>query len=102
MFPGSPPGTACRAPVPRVLDPASAALCAAGVEEVVQSLGVPTVSLLRYEPDGAATVLASVNAPGFPVGSRCPVDGFDLAARVFETGRPARIDDDSELEFGDP
>jgi signal transduction histidine kinase len=75
----------------------AAELFAAVVEEVVQILDVPAGWLWRYEPDGSVAVLAAVNDPGFPVGSRWPLDGPSLSATVFQTGRPARIDDYSEL-----
>jgi GAF domain-containing protein len=65
--------------------------------EVEQVFQVPAVSLLRYEPDRTATVVASRNAPGFPVGSRWPLDGPSLVARVFESGGSVRIDDYSAL-----
>jgi GAF domain-containing protein len=72
-------------------------LCAAVVEEVVGVLGVPAAWLLRYEPERTMTVVASINDPAFPIGSRWPLVGTSVTARVFETGRPARIDDFSEL-----
>ena len=71
-------------------------LTAAG-DEVATVLGVPTVTLDRYEPDGGTTVLAVSGASGFTVGSRWPLDGASLAATVLATGRPAQIDDYSEL-----
>jgi GAF domain-containing protein len=66
-------------------------------EEVARILDVSLVSVVRYELDRTALVLASVNAPGFPVGSRWPLDGPSLFASVFSTGAPARIDDYSDL-----
>ena len=66
-------------------------------DEVATVLGVPTVTLDRYEPDGGTTVLAVSGASGFTVGSRWPLDGASLAATVLATGRPAQIDDYSEL-----
>ena len=38
------------------------------------------------------SVLASVNSPPFPVGSRWPLDGTSVAATIRDTGRPARLD----------
>jgi signal transduction histidine kinase len=70
---------------------------AAVANEVVQILGVDAVSLDRYEPDRTTTVVAAVNAPAFAVGTRWPLDGPSLSIQVFETGRPARIDDYSGL-----
>src|SRR4051794_30292247 len=75
----------------------AADLFVAVVEEVSAVLQVPAVVLLRYEPDRAATVIASVHAPSFPVGARWTLDGPSLAAKVLETGRPARIEDTTAL-----
>ena len=73
------------------------ALFAAVAEEVARILDVSAVRVLRFEPDQTSVVVASVKDPGFPVGSRWPLDGPSLIAMVHETGRPARIDDYSEL-----
>jgi PAS domain S-box-containing protein len=71
----------------------------AGVaREVAQVLGVRIVSIDRYESDVSSTVVASVDDPGFPVGSRWPLDGPSLGATVLETGRPARVDDYTDLQ----
>jgi GAF domain-containing protein len=81
-----------------VADGATAAeLFTAVVGEVVAVLDVPAGWLFRYEPDRSVAVLASLNDPGFPVGSRWPLDGPSLSATILETGQPARIDDYSEL-----
>jgi GAF domain-containing protein len=48
---------------------------AAVAQEVVQVFEVPAVSLFRYEPDRTATVIASLHAPRFSIGSRWPLDG---------------------------
>jgi signal transduction histidine kinase len=71
----------------------------AGVaREVGHVLGVRMITIDRYEPDASSTVVASLDDPGFPVGSRWPLDGPSLGATVLETGRPARVDDYSELQ----
>ncbi len=68
---------------------------AAVAEEVGRLLPVEDAAMLRYEDDGSAMVvatwggLADVSVPG----TRLPVDGDNVAARVLRTGRPARIDD---------
>src|SRR5262249_52552017 len=62
------------------------------VDEVVVVLGLAMGTLDRYE-GGGSIVLASLNDPGFPVGSRWKHDGPSLGKTVLETGRPARIDD---------
>ena len=60
-------------------------------------VGPPAVTLSHYHADGSFTVVAAKNSPGFPVGSRWPLDGPSLAATIHETGRSARIDDYSGL-----
>ena len=65
-------------------------------DEVARALGVPIAVMLRYDPDGMATVLATSGAQYGPVGGRHPVDGTSLAAIVRETGRAARWDDYSK------
>ena len=74
-----------------------AALFAAVAQEVSDVLGVRMVTVDRYDGD-ASVVVGSLNDPAFPVGSRWVMDGPSLGARVFETGRSARIDDYSSLE----
>ncbi len=66
--------------------------------EVAHALDVSAVSLERYEGDGATIVAASLHARAFPVGSRWPLDGQSVTVNVFETGRPARIDDHAGLQ----
>jgi GAF domain-containing protein len=56
------------------------------------------VTLARFESDEAMTVLASTIVPGFPTGSRWPLDGLSGAASILETGRSARVDDYSDVE----
>ncbi len=73
-------------------------LFGAVAEEVAQVLDVSVVSLDRYETEGAATVAASLHAPAFSMGSRWPLDGPSVSLKVLETGRPARIDDYTQLE----
>jgi signal transduction histidine kinase len=74
-------------------------LFAVVAEQVAQVLRVPLVSIVRYEPDGAATERASVSPRGamFPVGTRWSLEGTNVVAQVLESGRPARIDDHSGL-----
>jgi len=64
----------------------------ASVTEEVNRLFRSDVSnLCRLESDGMFTILASARER-FPVGSRWPVGGRNVTTLVFETGRPARID----------
>jgi signal transduction histidine kinase len=72
-------------------------LFAAVAEEVAHVLDVSIVTLDRYERDATTTVLATHGPTAFEVGSRWPLDGVSVAANVLETGRPARIDDYTEL-----
>jgi GAF domain-containing protein len=73
------------------------ALFRAVTDEVAWVVGCPTVTLSHHHTDGSFTVVAAKNNPGFPVGSRWPLDGPSLAATIHETGRAARIDDYSKL-----
>ena len=63
--------------------------------EVARLLGLATVVIWRYEPDGTASVLAnwSDRLHGFKTGGRWSLDGPSAAALVQQTGRPVRIDD---------
>jgi signal transduction histidine kinase len=74
-----------------------AELFAAVTQEVVKVLDVAAMALFRFDPEATTTIVASLNAAALPVGSRWPLDGPSLSANVFATGRPARIDDYSEL-----
>jgi GAF domain-containing protein len=70
-------------------------LLSAVAEEVARVLAVPEVTIDRFDQDGSATtVVASwCTETAWPVGSRWPLDGPSLAATIWKTGRPARIDD---------
>ena len=71
----------------------AAELLAAVAQGVSKVFGAPAVTVHRYAQDRTITVVASVNAPAFPVGRRYPLEGTSISATVFDTGRPARIDD---------
>jgi PAS domain S-box-containing protein len=65
---------------------------AAVTEEAGRVLGAEMTNMCRYEPDGAVTVIGSVEGRWhWPIGSRWP-PGNDVGASVFQTGRPARMD----------
>jgi GAF domain-containing protein len=68
---------------------------AAVTAEAGRLLGAHYATLSRYGPDGAARVVAawSSTAAAFPVGSRWSLGGRNVHTLVFQTGRPARIDD---------
>jgi GAF domain-containing protein len=69
---------------------------AAVAAEVGRLPGCDVTFLNRYDPDGAATavgVWSSTGAPPIPIGTRVHVGGRNVPTLVFQTGRPARIDD---------
>jgi signal transduction histidine kinase len=65
-------------------------------QELARCLGVVHATLVRYEADGAAVLLASHDDRGshkqIPVGKRFSFDGESVPAVVFGTGRAARRD----------
>jgi signal transduction histidine kinase len=69
-------------------------LFAAVTEEAGRVLSVEYAALSRYEPDRGVTVVAVWGRTGHnvPVGNRLIVGGNNVGTLVFETGRPARID----------
>jgi PAS domain S-box-containing protein len=75
---------------------APAEVFAAIAREVGHVTGLRLVVVWRYGPDGAtATVMGawSEHPHPFQVGTRWPLDGPAICARVLESGRPERIDD---------
>jgi signal transduction histidine kinase len=63
-------------------------------EEIARISHVVNGFVLRFEPDDTATVVANcgrVDIP-MPLGSNWPLEGDSVAAKVFHTGRPARMD----------
>jgi PAS domain S-box-containing protein len=78
---------------------ASAEVFAAIATEVARVLGVPVVAVWRYESDGTGTILGAWTEPPnlFEVGTRWPLDGTMIATRVLETGRPAKVDDFTDV-----
>jgi signal transduction histidine kinase len=63
-------------------------------EEAGRLLGTGNATMNRYDSDGARTVVASWDSGGipFPVGTRARLGGQDVPTLVFQTHRPARID----------
>jgi signal transduction histidine kinase len=59
--------------------------------EASRMLDGEATSLLRYDPEGSATVVAQCGDIGF-VGLRVPPSGDSVTARVLRTGRAARLD----------
>ena len=62
-------------------------------EEVTRLLRVEDMSIFRYEDNGTATLVATSSEDELKVGDSVSVDGETVTARVFSTGRPARLDD---------
>ncbi len=73
---------------------------AAVTAEAGRTLGADLARMSRYGPEGAHTVVAGWTNSGdtMPVapGTRWDAGGQNVAALVFRTGRPARIDDYSD------
>ncbi len=68
---------------------------AAVAEELGTLLSVSSSAVLRFDEDGTLLVLSAWGIPDMreQVGRRLPIVGDNTAALVFETGRPARMDD---------
>jgi signal transduction histidine kinase len=75
-------------------EPSPAEVFATVAEEVERLLRADVTSMLRYETDGGATVVASCSKLDIriPVGTRLTIEGMNVAALVFSTKRPALID----------
>jgi hypothetical protein len=78
---------------------AAETLFAVVAEQVAEILGVPLVSIVRYEADGSATERASFSPRGtlFRLGTRWSLDGTNVVAQIRDSLRPARIDDHAGL-----
>lgn len=64
-------------------------------DELARCLGVRHTTLFRFEPDGAGLLIAGHHESDrtkLDVGQRFSLDGESVAAKVFRTGRPARMD----------
>src|SRR3954467_15346407 len=66
--------------------------------EVGRLLMVDVAVLVRYDPAGAVTIVATWTRTGAaapsPVGTRLPLGGRNVTTLISQTGRPARIDYD--------
>jgi signal transduction histidine kinase len=73
------------------------AVFAAVTAEVGRMLGADYTAMSRYDPDRVVTVLGAWNSTGadllLPVGDRVELGGRNVTTQVFQTGRPARLDD---------
>jgi Signal transduction histidine kinase len=63
-------------------------------EEIARISNVDTGIVMRFEPDATATVVAKCGTADIrmAVNSNWSLDGDSVTARVFRTGRPARMD----------
>jgi signal transduction histidine kinase len=63
--------------------------------EAGRLVGAEFITMGRYEPDGMRTVVATWSSTGtaVPADSRASLGGRNVCTLVFQTGRPARIDD---------
>lgn len=75
-------------------EPSPAEVFATVTAEVERLLRSDITSMLRYEADGSATVVASRSLPAIhiPVGTSLKVEGENVVAMVFRTERSARMD----------
>ena len=63
-------------------------------DELAYAIGVDHTSLVRFEPDGSGIIVAAHNEAGLkamPVGARVDLEGDNVAAMVWSTGRAARM-----------
>src|SRR3954452_23126893 len=70
-------------------------LLAAVAEEVARVLDVEAVGMLRFEPDGTATLVAQSDSPWDPppLGTCFALEGENVVTAVFRTRKAARLDD---------
>jgi signal transduction histidine kinase len=74
-------------------------------EEVLRHFGGDTARMIRFEPDGTATLVASEGTTGPHVRIGEPWEGYPptgLTATVQRTGRAARVDDYAAVPGGEP
>ena len=73
----------------------AAEVFAAVAEEVGRLLPVENSAVLRYDVNASTTIVASWGALADVVlpGMRTPMDGENVTAMIWRTGRPARLDD---------
>ena len=72
---------------------------AAVAAEAGRLLSADATLMSRYDPDDAATIVGAWTSTGAvpaPLGTRLSLGGRDLHTLVFQSGRPARIDDYGE------
>jgi signal transduction histidine kinase len=72
-------------------------LFAAVARAVAQAIDVEAISVERIDADRSTTVIASLDAPKFAIGTRWPLDESGLQSLILASGRPVRVDDTSVL-----
>ena len=77
----------------------SAEVFSAVAREIAQVMHLPAVAVFRYDSDGLMTVIATCSDRPyvFQPGTRWPVDGQTMVAQVQRTGRPARVEDYTDV-----
>lgn len=78
-------------------------------DQAARVFDVPLVSLERYEQDSTVVIVggfserprAAPDALGLPIGSRWPREGPGVTELIYQTGRPARVEDYALLD-GEP
>jgi signal transduction histidine kinase len=80
-------------------EPSPDRLFADVAKQVARVFDVPHVRLVRYEPEGSVVVAGFSEQPDgpFPIGSRWPLESAGVIASVRHTGRPARVEDYSDM-----
>ena len=70
-------------------------LLATVAEEVARVLDVEAIGMLRFEPDGTATLVAQSDTPWDPppLGTSFTLEGENVVTTVFRTREAARLDD---------
>lgn len=69
------------------------ALFDAVVAEASALAGGTLMAVVRFEDEYAGAVIVAENGGGIPVGTRFPVTGTSISARMVKSGRAERIDD---------
>ncbi|MDT4917850.1 MAG: hypothetical protein QOH89_2550, partial [Pseudonocardiales bacterium] len=72
--------------------------------EVGRVLAADVTGMIRYDTDGMESIVGAWTGSGgspIPAGTRARLGGRNVTTLVFQTGRPARIDDVSEA-YGEP
>jgi GAF domain-containing protein len=69
-------------------------------EELSRLLEITTVRMVRFEPDGTATLLAARETAEelLPVGTNAPLPRGSVIDQIFRTGEPARVDEYPQIE----